>query len=198
MESCSEYFVYRVLRSEEMAQNKIIAKDPDGKKTVRAHIMNGSRGWYKSQYVSCTRSLDVAQKYAKKTGSRIAKINISNFLMYWPEDPDEALLQKDLQPNTTKFIDLTDDELRKHICREACTCNNFARSSKEVLLVSNTTIPFEYVLEPNDIIGIAINVVVVLIYIIIFSLIVGHTPIIPNSSNALLMMGCTHAPFTYF
>ena len=42
---------------------------------MAAHVRNGSR--LKTQFISATRDLAVAQKWAAKTGNRIVEINLS-------------------------------------------------------------------------------------------------------------------------
>ena len=67
--------VYRVLRPDEDPLLGLFGKDPRNIKTVAGHITSGSRTG--SQFISATKDLAVARKWAEKTGNRIVEIDLS-------------------------------------------------------------------------------------------------------------------------
>ncbi len=66
--------VYRVIRPDEDPSAGLFAKDPSNIKSVAGHITSGSRSG--SQFISATKDLAVAKKWAKQTGNRIAEIDL--------------------------------------------------------------------------------------------------------------------------
>jgi hypothetical protein len=67
--------LYRVLRSGEDPAAGLVAKDPSASISVKNHIFHGSNPGFASQFISTTKSLDVAAKYAARDGLRIAAID---------------------------------------------------------------------------------------------------------------------------
>jgi len=67
--------LYRVLRSDEEPALGLFPKDPGANQPVIDHILQGSRPWFKSQFISTTNDLGVATKWAIKDGLRIAEID---------------------------------------------------------------------------------------------------------------------------
>jgi len=68
-------FVYRVIRADEVPGAGLVAKDALADYSVHAHVSNGSR--LNTQFISTTKSLDVAMFYAKRDGLRVVKINLN-------------------------------------------------------------------------------------------------------------------------
>lgn len=104
--------VYRVIRSDENPALGLVAKNPNATYSVAAHVRNGSR--LNTQFISTTRELAVAQKWAAKTGNRIVEINL------------------DLVPG--RVIDLATDAGRQAHLANNKIAQNFARASAEVLI----------------------------------------------------------------
>lgn len=70
-------YVYRVIRPDEDPTIGIAAKNPSASETIARHVRYGSKRWFRSQYISTTRSLDVAINWwAKKPGNRIVRIDV--------------------------------------------------------------------------------------------------------------------------
>jgi len=67
---------YRVLRPDEDLATGLVAKNPGASYSPAAHVRNGSR--LETQYISTTRDITVAEKWASKTGNRIAEIDLSS------------------------------------------------------------------------------------------------------------------------
>lgn len=65
--------LYRVIRADEIPSNGLFPKNPHATVTPATHVRSGSR--IKTQYISVTRDLAVAQKWAAKTGNRIVQID---------------------------------------------------------------------------------------------------------------------------
>ena len=129
--------LYRILRPDEVAK-ALVSKNPLAQKTVISHVNCGSRSYYKSQYISTTASLEVAQYYkeiGKQKGLkdlRITKIVVSDL------------------PTDTQIYDLTTDENRDtYIGSGPIVCKNFAKKSEEVLLESKLPIQSEVIEEIN-------------------------------------------------
>ena len=117
--------LWRVLRPEEKPEAGLEAKDPGAKNTVISHVNLGGRKNYKSQYISTTASYDVAHKYAKKDGLRIAEIDLYAL-------PKSCKL---------KIWDLTIEKNRDKWLKNSDRLKNYANASCEVLLKCNVRIP---------------------------------------------------------
>ena len=130
--------LFRLLRPDENPLVGIVAKNPHATKTVLSHVNCGSRLNYKSQYISATTSLPVAQHYKalgeKKglTDLRIAEIDLDAL-------PKSCALET---------VDLTSEENRHKYLGNA-VCKNFAKASCEVLLKCDVPIPC-HVIEPPE------------------------------------------------
>ena len=114
--------IYRILRTDESCSTGLIAKDPTAEKKALSHVNCGSRRGYKSQFISFTSSLEVANYYREKFGStlQIAQVDISSI------------------PTTCNIFDLTNAENRQLYLGNA-VCKNFAKASCEVLLECGST-----------------------------------------------------------
>ncbi len=110
-EESSGDVLYRVIRQDESLSQSIVAKNPNATYTVEGHVLNGSR--ISTQYVSTTRSIQVAIKWAQQSGNRIIVI-------------DPSKIQGEI-------IDLTNPAVRNALLR-GNTARNFATSSQEVLI----------------------------------------------------------------
>ena len=104
--------LYRVLRPEENVAEGIVAKDPEATYSAAAHVSSGTR--LKTQYISTTKSLKVAMKYAKEDKLRVIKIDLSKV-------------------KNTKIIDLTNPTVAKSLLKYPRT-RNMATASQEVLV----------------------------------------------------------------
>jgi hypothetical protein len=116
---CHNEYVYRVIRPDEDIANGIVAKRPgfEYPKKVNTHVLHGSKKWFKGdKWISTTKSPDVAAKWAKESGGRVVKIDLSK-----------------TQDTITDTIDLTKQAMRdKHL--SGVSANNFAKASEEVLI----------------------------------------------------------------
>ena len=126
--------LYRVVRPDENPKKGLVAKDPSAKKSVISHVNCGARCGYKSQFISTTKSLEVARHYKTReekkgvTGLQIVKINLNAL-------PKKCNLQ---------IVDLTIAENReKHLGK--AVCKNFANFSCEVLLTCDVPIPCQVI-----------------------------------------------------
>ena len=106
-----EGVAYRVIRPDEDPAVGLTPKNPDANYTITAHVRNGSR--LDTQYISATRSLDVAEKWSDKTGNRIVEINLSQV--------------------RGSVIDLTTESSRQTYLRNEIA-RRFANKSKEVVI----------------------------------------------------------------
>jgi hypothetical protein len=72
-------YVYRVIRPDEMPHKGLTAKMPgDTHYTIEGHILHGNRKSFKgSRFISTTRDLDVAKKYAKQDQRIIVRIDLN-------------------------------------------------------------------------------------------------------------------------
>jgi RHS repeat-associated protein len=104
-------YVYRVLRPDENPKQGIFAKDPMANRTPNAQVLCGSR--CKTQYISTTKSLEIAQNWNQKTGGRIVEI--------------------DLNKVHSPTLDLTNPEIAIQYLSPGRSMN-YARSSQEVLI----------------------------------------------------------------
>ena len=118
------------MRPDENPEEGLVAKDRSANETVLSHVKFGARYWYKSQFISTTKSLEVAKHYKTEdeekgvTGLRIVKIDLDAL-------PNKCNLQ---------IVDLTIAENReKHLGKNVC--KNFANYSQEVLLTCDVPIP---------------------------------------------------------
>jgi hypothetical protein len=98
-----------------MPTNGITAKNPNATYKVEGHILNGSKENFKSQYISTTTDINVAQKWAQKDGCRIIEIDLNQL------------------PQGTKVIDLSTDAGRAANLK-GVTSTNWAKASSEVLI----------------------------------------------------------------
>jgi hypothetical protein len=113
--------MYRILRKDESCTEGLIAKDPSQERTVISHVNCGGRDYYKSQYISFTTSLEVAN--------------------YWNQfDPTLPIAIIDIEniPSQCQLYDLTSEEVRDEYLGNA-VCKNFAKASCEVLLSCGIT-----------------------------------------------------------
>jgi RHS repeat-associated protein len=108
--------VYRNLRPDEDPANGLTAKNPNATYTPAGHIVNGSRPGWASQYISTTRSLDVAMDPKWATG-RVVAIDLDRY------------------PGTV--IDLSTAAGRQAWGVTGITAGRFANASQEVLLVGH-------------------------------------------------------------
>lgn len=67
--------VYRVIRPDEDPLSGLFSLNPNNIKTVAGHVTSGSRS--PSQFISATKDLSIAEKWAAKTGNRIVEIDLS-------------------------------------------------------------------------------------------------------------------------
>jgi hypothetical protein len=113
--------MYRILRTDESCTEGLIAKDPSQNRKVISHVNCGGRDYYKSQYISFTTSLEVAN--------------------YWNQfDPTLPIAIIDIEniPSQCQLYDLTSEEVRDEYLGNA-VCKNFAKASCEVLLSCGIT-----------------------------------------------------------
>jgi RHS repeat-associated protein len=106
--------VYRVLRGDQDPSRGLHAKNPNATYSVDSHVGHGSKRKYKSQYISTTADLAVAQKWAH--GKRIVMIDLSKV--------------------EGEIIDLTNPSVRNDRLKGA-TARIFAAASAEVLIVGH-------------------------------------------------------------
>lgn len=131
--------LYRVARSDENPKDGLVAKDPSAEKSVISHVNCGGRSNYKSQFISTTKSLDVAKRYKAKaekegaTGLQIVKIDLHAL-------PEGCNLE---------IVDLTIKENRDKYLKKA-VCHNFAKASEEVLLTCDVPIPCDVIEEEKS------------------------------------------------
>jgi hypothetical protein len=104
--------LYRVIRNDETPALGLVAKDPSARYSPAAHVSSGST--LRTQFISTTKSLEVARKYALRDGLRIARID--------PSKLGRALI-----------TDLTNATIRSKLLRFPMT-SNFAKKSEEVLI----------------------------------------------------------------
>ncbi|WP_433712794.1 RHS repeat-associated core domain-containing protein, partial [Escherichia marmotae] len=67
--------VYRVIRPDEDPLSGLFSLNPNNIKTVAGHVTSGSRS--PSQFISATKDLSIAEKWAAKSGNRIVEIDLS-------------------------------------------------------------------------------------------------------------------------
>ena len=67
--------VYRVIRQDENISSGLFSLNPNNIKTVAGHVTSGSRS--PSQFISATKDLSIAEKWASKIGNRIVEIDLS-------------------------------------------------------------------------------------------------------------------------
>jgi hypothetical protein len=109
----NERTVYRVIRPDENPSIGLFAKDVSASYTPEGHILNGSRPNFRSQYISTTAKLSVAEQWAARTGNRIVAIDLDNV--------------------TSNVIDLSTEAGRSAYLK-GITAKNFAKASAEVLI----------------------------------------------------------------
>ena len=105
--------VYRNLRPDKDPLNGLVAKNPEATYTPAGHILNGSRAGWASQYISTTRSLDVALGEQWRSG-RVVAIDLDKF--------------------SGEVFDLSTDAGRAAHGVRGFTAINRTKSSMEVLL----------------------------------------------------------------
>ncbi|HEY9472737.1 MAG TPA: DNRLRE domain-containing protein [Mycobacteriales bacterium] len=111
-EKVAENTVYRVIRNDEDPVAGLVAKNPSATYKPAAHVRSGSR--LSTQYISTTRDLSVAQKWAAKTSNRIVSI--------------------DLDLVGGKVLDLSTEAGRLMHLPGNPIAQNYARASAEVLI----------------------------------------------------------------
>ena len=107
--------VYRVIRPDEDPLLGLLPKNPLAEYSVDFHVRNGSR--VDTQFISVTRSLDVAMKWADKTGARIVSIDLSKL-------------------SGSEIIDLSTEAGRATYLKNPLAIN-FAKASQELLIKGN-------------------------------------------------------------
>lgn len=107
--------VYRVIRPDENPTLGLFPKDPNNIKSVAGHITSGSRSG--SQFISATKDLSIAKKWAEATGNRIVEIDLSK------------VSQGAIDVSSNKGLDLLGNQFAR----------NLARGSSEVLFDSPIT-----------------------------------------------------------
>ncbi len=112
----SDDIVFRVIRADETPSVGLIAKNPNATYTIEGHILNGSREGFQSQFISTTRDIDVAIRWASNTGNRIVAIDLSIV--------------------NGSIFDLSTLDRAMNFLR-GNTARNFAASSAEVLIQGN-------------------------------------------------------------
>ena len=114
--------LYRILRPEENCDVGLIAKDPSQTRTVLSHVNCGSRKNYKSQFISFSSSMEVANFYKDKFGPglQIATVNLG-----------------EIPVGRCEIFDLTTAQNCNCYLGNA-VCKNFAKASCEVLLSCGT------------------------------------------------------------
>ena len=129
--------LYRVLRPGENPQG-IVAKNPSATRTVRSHVICGSRRNYASQYISTSTSLDVVRAYKTQgeakslIGLRICEFDVNQ-----------------LRNRGCRFFDLTDVANQDKYLGSAVLARNFARASKEVVLKCDQAVPCTVIDPPS-------------------------------------------------
>ncbi|HHV29921.1 MAG TPA: hypothetical protein GXX73_10085, partial [Clostridium sp.] len=109
--------VYRVIRPDENPLNGLTAKNPQRGMTVEGHITSGSRN-KGSQYISTTTDINVAKKWAEKTGNKIVEIDLTKL------------------PDDVNIIDLSTDAGRNAFLKGS-TAKRLAKGASEVLIEGN-------------------------------------------------------------
>ena len=113
--------VYRVIRPDENPSVGLVAKKPNRGMTTTGHVVSGSRN-KGSQFISTTTDINVANKWANKSGNRIVEIDLGKL------------------PDNAKVYDLSTDIGRTTYIKGS-TANRLAKASSEVLVEG--TIPSE-------------------------------------------------------
>ncbi|MBC9930510.1 RHS repeat-associated core domain-containing protein [Chitinophaga qingshengii] len=71
---------FRALHTDDMtnldANNGIIPKDPNAAETPLSHVRYGSDDGYKDQYISLTKERKFAERWARKSGTEVAEIDL--------------------------------------------------------------------------------------------------------------------------
>ena len=126
--SVNENIVYRVVRRSENPIAGLRAKDQTANKEVFSHVNKGSDPNYKSQFISTTKSLEVAQNnLAESQDSAIAIIDLTRL------------------PKGSRVIDLTSEENRNKYLKNSDRVKNYARKSQEILIENKEgSIPFTW------------------------------------------------------
>jgi len=106
--------VYRVIRASENPELGLFAKNMTANHMVEGHILHGSKPNFASQFISTTKDLSVAKKWAQISGNRIVKIDLSKV--------------------SSEVIDLTDVTLRNTLLK-GVTSRAWASASSEVLVL---------------------------------------------------------------
>jgi len=106
--------VYRVVRGDENPRAGLTAKNVSATESIDRHVRFGSKDWFTSQYISTTKDLTVALKWAKESGNRIVAI--------------------DLTKVKSVIVDLSTKDARSAAGMTNPVAKNFANKSKEVLI----------------------------------------------------------------
>ena len=70
-------YLYRTIRSDEVIENGLAAKNPDAEYSLTGHVISNGKEGYASQYISTTKDFDnVAKPYADATGNRVVRIDV--------------------------------------------------------------------------------------------------------------------------
>jgi hypothetical protein len=72
--------LYRVLYPDEDPALGLVAKDPSATEPVWSHVLNGGKPWFKSQYISTSRSLAILLQFAARRGGLIVEIDESQVI----------------------------------------------------------------------------------------------------------------------
>jgi hypothetical protein len=111
----NQSIVYRVIRPDEDPLNGLFPKNPNADKTIDYHVRCGSNKNVKTQFISTTRDINVAKKYASEFNARIVSI--------------------DLDLVDAPFYDLSTDSGRQQYLRRYLPfSSNFAKASAEVVI----------------------------------------------------------------
>ncbi|XP_062594975.1 uncharacterized protein LOC134256345 [Saccostrea cucullata] len=111
--------VFRFLRSDEDLKKGLSAKDPDANVSVEKHVVSGTDDGFKSQFISCCKTLKAALIFAKKSHTypkRIVKIKIR---------PSINILDLTIPDNQMKYFPFNQK------------AKNYANKFKEVLILGD-------------------------------------------------------------
>jgi len=103
--------VYRVVRADEDLAQGLTAKDPTAQYTLEGHILNGSKSWFRSQFISTTTDFAYASGHAIRNNLRLVQI--------------------DLDKVVGKAYDLSTSEGRDLYLR-GTTAKNYAKRASEI------------------------------------------------------------------
>ena len=131
--------LYRVLRPDEDTKIGLGAKDPLGNKSQDSHVACNSRDGFKSQFLSFTTSLQIAQMYYNISQSKGLKPRIGMVAVSVSTLKTDKIKIFDFTNTGNRTMFLHNDENRKYSA-DAC----------EVLLsLGSKTIPFTIIKSEN-------------------------------------------------